>query len=476
MLREMFYAALLVCFALGSCVYGKAQNFTIDDGPTGDERTGQKVVYLGSWNVGNGCSDCAKRPDPARAHSGTWHDTSIFAPQPPNNGLTFNFKGTAVRIYAILAKGLPTSLDITVDNANPEGHSLGFNQTDAADFLYDVPVFSRDGMEDAEHTVTVMLRQNPEVAWTIFLFDYIIYTTETTDTINTAPPPTPTSTALETSSSPPDSAHTQAITQPIPTRSATSTHFQTSQLLTTTSISGTDSRTQTTAVTVPVIQDQTSQSTSQSPVQVGTTSPAAAQIDHHRIRPAILCAAIAGPIFLVLLSLFVWCLFRHRSNRQRKMQVSPFVGGAPRQDTTTTLESLALGTEKARAPRLLSDPKTQEPSPRPSSFFPPSRTINTPSESTSSSQAVRIPPAEHTSGHFRPDSDPHPHTNTSAPDPPHADLARVRAELEELRTQHPLQRELQMIRMEIEDLREQNRESLPEYSPPLRSSPAVQSS
>lgn len=190
----------LFCFTLQwLLVSGSVTHRTIDD-TYGDWVTHSQVEYTGYWNAGQGCGGCAVQPNRAQAIEGTWHDTTSnspnsasthsatlkfngpyfrglsIAPRCRNESLTL---GTAIWIYCILANNASTGVTIFT-NASFEldgtivggyGHNPDPSQ---GPFLYNVSVFQKTDLSNAEHTLVMIAMQEPEPS--LLLFDYAVYT------------------------------------------------------------------------------------------------------------------------------------------------------------------------------------------------------------------------------------------------------------------------------------------------------------
>ena len=69
-------------------------NTTVDDSNP-DPITGNTFSYspLGDWNIGNLCSSCTARLDPAETLYGTWHDATYHEEDGNYCGINLEFTG-----------------------------------------------------------------------------------------------------------------------------------------------------------------------------------------------------------------------------------------------------------------------------------------------------------------------------------------------------------------------------------------------
>lgn len=71
-------ARLIVQTSLATFAVGATSTFnvTVDDSGL-DPRTGNAINYTGDWDLGQTCSGCKARPDPAQIHNSSWHDATM---------------------------------------------------------------------------------------------------------------------------------------------------------------------------------------------------------------------------------------------------------------------------------------------------------------------------------------------------------------------------------------------------------------
>ncbi|THV03973.1 hypothetical protein K435DRAFT_230092 [Dendrothele bispora CBS 962.96] len=172
----------LVLLTLISRVLGDAVNRTIDDS-LGDSVTGQRPTYLpetpGVWEDETCGAGCFIQPDRSLAFDGTW----TAATYKPSNGvgnvsLSFNFHGTAIYIFFILANNQPNATTKTECNFTLDGAVVGnysHSPTSSLDLEYNVTVFSKTGLLNQDHTFQIGATGTDDV---FINFDYAIYTFE----------------------------------------------------------------------------------------------------------------------------------------------------------------------------------------------------------------------------------------------------------------------------------------------------------
>ncbi|KAH8102712.1 hypothetical protein BXZ70DRAFT_1006613 [Cristinia sonorae] len=448
-LPPVAYATLVVVVCVGKLVHGVEQNFTIDD-QIGDIRTGRKVNYLGVWSSGNVCPMCVgKTPDPAQAHSGSWHYSDALAAQTPNSGFTFNFTGTAVYIYAILQNSSPTYLDITLDGGSPVAFSPPSElvHDPPMTFYYGFPVFSSAGIINGDHTVTVELRQNLGIigTGTMLLFDYIVYTMDISDLGSPATTPLPTSIAPSQTSSFTGSAQFRSDIPSLRSEASPQSNAPRSSTSPATLLGSSAGDTQIGSVT---------RTQSSTPLQALNPAVSTTQPNNQHIHPAVIGGAIAVPAIVVLLSLLAWYLYRRRSRKLQdaytKKDQPPFELDA-HDNGATVARQLPASESDASHPeaeegleRPLSDAKIDEER-TPGRLYADSDVLSTNEPPT---------PAEQNVGYRMYTG---PTLLTSSDD----ETAAVRAELA---LRHD--RRVQMMWLEMGDLGDQDEEQLPPYSPP----------
>ncbi|KAJ7227819.1 hypothetical protein B0H12DRAFT_1148398 [Mycena haematopus] len=152
---------------------GSVLTATIDD-TEGDSLTGAQPVYTGSFSPNSDCTGCTVHPDPARAHDGTWHDSSQFNGAPPVS-VTLSFTGIGIEVFCILANTIPgstttTDLLFTLDDSAQQAYS--HNPDSTSDYQYGAQVFSASGLTQGPHQL-VVATNNP--SGSLLLFDYAQY-------------------------------------------------------------------------------------------------------------------------------------------------------------------------------------------------------------------------------------------------------------------------------------------------------------
>ena len=185
---------------LATSVSSLLVNVTVDD-TFGDPTTGAVPQYLpndppgtlGGWHAGNASetddwSTSHWTPgvlDLFEIHNQTWHDST------PQNGpaqVIITFTGSAVYVYNVI----PNQLFETTTTANMtftiDGAILG-NYTHTAgqsgDILYNQLVFSNTELEHSQHTLIISSEGENH---SFILFDYVIYTTESSDSTSSSSP------------------------------------------------------------------------------------------------------------------------------------------------------------------------------------------------------------------------------------------------------------------------------------------------
>lgn len=187
-------------------------NITVDDDGQ-DPNTGRSIQYAPpmAWATGQNCSSCLAKPDPSQAHNGTWHD-GTYRPNPESssdeNGVltaTFQFSGTALYVFCILAHAgspLASTSDMTF---TLDGNIVGtFFQlpTGSSNFDFNVPVYVNSSIPDGLHTFTLTNGRDNGVT-SLTLFDYYIYTQNTSSAAGPGSSSNGTSIPLSSTSSSP---------------------------------------------------------------------------------------------------------------------------------------------------------------------------------------------------------------------------------------------------------------------------------
>ncbi|KAJ4487572.1 hypothetical protein J3R30DRAFT_813810 [Lentinula aciculospora] len=207
MTRRRPLAALSVLFACTffckfSLIYSIGVNRSIDD-TLGDSVTGDRPTYLpgttGVWED-NTCSGCALAPSTSSAFDGTY-TAATYNPDLNNISISFDFTGTAIYIFFILANNADpgisasTAANFTLDGNIVSTFTHSPNSSSSAPNFYfndSALAFSRTGMKNISHQMVIStsgLNSNYYLN-----FDYALYTFQRLDTS--------TSTSSSSSSSP----------------------------------------------------------------------------------------------------------------------------------------------------------------------------------------------------------------------------------------------------------------------------------
>ena len=188
-------------------------NRTIDD-ELGDSVTGIKPSYFppDRWNQGAQCSGCHIGPfnvDVLQVFERTWHDTT-YRPGGPDHEMRVKFTGTAVYLYFLVPKGLPSTTTMMNTTFFLDGELDGefFHAQDSGEeFQYRVPVYSKEQLENREHSFMLRATGTNE---SLVLFDYLVYTAETDTASITAGANTPTQSDSQAPEVPPSSSSNSA--------------------------------------------------------------------------------------------------------------------------------------------------------------------------------------------------------------------------------------------------------------------------
>ncbi|KLO13076.1 hypothetical protein SCHPADRAFT_381499 [Schizopora paradoxa] len=180
-----------------ACSSSTLTNVSIDDSSP-DPFTGTRISYgsIGNitdgagWNIGQNCSICLAQPDPSQVFDGTWHDTSTwFAVKGPNAVnkpfASVSFTGVAVFVVGIIVLSTPatssplnnTRMFFQVDGAKEESFSNDASLGDEVIYSYNVTLFSKTGLENGLHNITMICGDGRSSADSLCLLDEIIYTT-----------------------------------------------------------------------------------------------------------------------------------------------------------------------------------------------------------------------------------------------------------------------------------------------------------
>ena len=158
-------------------------NRTIDD-KFGDSISQVTPLYLPSnvrWDQGNTCLGCLINHtfvDVSRAFDGTWHDSTYSGIGYPEHFLTFNFTGTAVYVYYLLANTVPKTTTLTNLSFHIDGALVGLFKHEpdsSSDILYHVLVYANASIPNAEHVMEIRAGGTDA---SLMLFDFVEYTTE----------------------------------------------------------------------------------------------------------------------------------------------------------------------------------------------------------------------------------------------------------------------------------------------------------
>ncbi|KIK61830.1 hypothetical protein GYMLUDRAFT_165617 [Collybiopsis luxurians FD-317 M1] len=180
MCRQRLFTTLLVCLTGLSFIFSEPVNHSIDD-TLGDSATGQRPIYLpvtGVWKD-NTCTSCSLRPPTPSAFKGTYTSATYY-PYLKNISITFEFTGTAIYIFFVLANAPPPGVGATTAvNFTLDGSIMGtFNHSPnrsapAFQFNESALVFSQTGLENISHQMVISTAGNEQ----IFVdFDYALYT------------------------------------------------------------------------------------------------------------------------------------------------------------------------------------------------------------------------------------------------------------------------------------------------------------
>ncbi|THV03976.1 hypothetical protein K435DRAFT_835569 [Dendrothele bispora CBS 962.96] len=178
----------LVLLTLLPRALGDAVNRTIDDS-LGDSVTQQRPTYfpetVGVWKDQT-CSDCKINPNKSLALDETW-TAATYHPSDGNVSMSFNFHGTAVYIFFILANNISSATTKTECNFTLDGAVVGnYNHSPSSspDLNYKATVFSKTSLPNQDHTFQIGAAG---LEYEVFInFDYAIYTFENDSTLSTS--------------------------------------------------------------------------------------------------------------------------------------------------------------------------------------------------------------------------------------------------------------------------------------------------
>ncbi|KAJ3745054.1 hypothetical protein DFH05DRAFT_1115011 [Lentinula detonsa] len=165
---------------LCAVVVGTAANRSIDD-TLGDSVTGQRPIFLPATSgVWEDETCCALQPPTSSAFSGTY-TAATYNSGLKNISITFDFTGTALYIFFILANNpAPGITATTAANFTLDGSLVGtFNHSpnsSAPDFQFNQSalVFSKTGLKNVTHQMVISTSGLSEDIWVNF--DYALYT------------------------------------------------------------------------------------------------------------------------------------------------------------------------------------------------------------------------------------------------------------------------------------------------------------
>ncbi|KAH0832372.1 hypothetical protein J3R83DRAFT_13401, partial [Lanmaoa asiatica] len=191
------YLVLFASFTLSAF-----QNVTVDDAVSTGPVIPQYLPSTSNWNIGNNCSGCSVKPDPSLAFDGTWHDCSYSPTAGVEQAINFNFTGTALYIFFIIANiqigtSTLTNIEFVLDGVVVSQYTHIPSST-ISDYQYNVPVYVNEALTNGEHTMMIQpasLQNNM-----LMLFDYLIYSTDMSSSASPSAQTTSTSPPLPTSS------------------------------------------------------------------------------------------------------------------------------------------------------------------------------------------------------------------------------------------------------------------------------------
>ncbi|KAH7096136.1 hypothetical protein BKA62DRAFT_40214 [Auriculariales sp. MPI-PUGE-AT-0066] len=226
---------LLTLYRLYTSSAPMGRTYFIDD-TNGDEVTQELPVYSTqsnqTWNARTSnadCPGCSLRPDPFEFYDHTWHD-SVNPNQPDAaTRVQFTFKGSAVDIYAVLARAkdpkadrtFPTYISLSVDGNETDAFTWDPWEWPAPAYAYNQKVLSASGLDASLQHMVVVTNYNPNGRdlRTYFMFDYARYAVEgdveALSTTSGIPGPTPAAsieTTTQSTSSRSTTASTPAVT------------------------------------------------------------------------------------------------------------------------------------------------------------------------------------------------------------------------------------------------------------------------
>ena len=161
-----------------------------------------QVTTNGSgWHVGQDCSTCLARPDPSQVFGGTWHDTSteVVGNRIPfasvsftgisykighSSWNTYHFIGVAVYVMGVVVSSTPKTnrslnnsrIFFQVDGADETSFMFNASLGSEVIYSYNMTLFSKEGIPDGPHNVTVMCGTGDSSIDSVCLLDRFIYT------------------------------------------------------------------------------------------------------------------------------------------------------------------------------------------------------------------------------------------------------------------------------------------------------------
>ncbi|KAH0835494.1 hypothetical protein J3R83DRAFT_9161 [Lanmaoa asiatica] len=185
-----------------SFAFAALQNVTVDDAVLTGPVVPQFFPSASAWSTNN-CTTCAVQPDPSLAYNGTWHETTFI---PANNeapAIEFNFTGSALYIFFIMANNLSatttfTNVQFVLDNVvAPIPYTS--NISAPTGYQYNVPVYANDSLVSGQHTMAMQpFNTGRDI---LIAFDYLIYSTDTSSPVSPSTPTTSTSPSSSATSS-----------------------------------------------------------------------------------------------------------------------------------------------------------------------------------------------------------------------------------------------------------------------------------
>ena len=195
-------------------------NVTVDD-QLGDRTTGLIPEYLpndGTWHVGSpteDCPTCKIKPstfDLSQIHEQTWHDATHTPPLTPAT-ITVHFNGSAVYVYNILPNTIVNTTTFVNISFSINGEDVGtFTRSpdSSSTILYNQLVYRNVTLDDGPHTLLMTAGGDSKA---LFLFDYLLYTTQGNDSTSSNTPISsaqPTSSSTTSNSPPPSTSSSSA--------------------------------------------------------------------------------------------------------------------------------------------------------------------------------------------------------------------------------------------------------------------------